>query len=42
MKIYLKWLEIPCIGIYNGLSGSNLAFESWMHEKYSLSLQVFG
>jgi hypothetical protein len=26
MKIYLEWLEIPCIGIYSGLFGSNLAF----------------
>jgi hypothetical protein len=26
MKIYLEWLEIPCIGIYNGLFGSNLVF----------------
>jgi hypothetical protein len=26
MKIYLEWLEIPCIGIYSGLSGSNLVF----------------
>jgi hypothetical protein len=24
MKIYLEWLEIPCIGIYSGLFGSNL------------------
>jgi hypothetical protein len=22
----LEWLEIPCIGIYSGLSGSNLVF----------------
>jgi hypothetical protein len=21
MKIYLEWLEMPCIGIYNGLFG---------------------
>jgi hypothetical protein len=26
MKIYLEWLEIPCIGIYSGLFGSNLVF----------------
>jgi hypothetical protein len=39
MKIYLELLEIPCIGIYSGLSGSNLAFRNWMHEKYSLSVQ---
>jgi hypothetical protein len=26
MKIYLEWLEIPCIGIYSGLLGSNLVF----------------
>jgi hypothetical protein len=26
MKIYLEWLEIPCIGIYSGLFGSDLAF----------------
>jgi hypothetical protein len=25
MKIYLEWLEIPCIGIYSGLFGSDLA-----------------
>jgi hypothetical protein len=24
MKNYLEWLEIPCIGIYSGLTGSNL------------------
>jgi hypothetical protein len=42
MKIYLEWLEIPCIGIYSGLFGSDLAFGIWMHEKYSLSVQVFG
>jgi hypothetical protein len=41
MKIYLEWLEIPCIGIYGGLFGSNLAFGIWMHEKYFLSVQVF-
>jgi hypothetical protein len=38
MKIYLEWLEIPCIGIYSGLFGSNFVFGSWMHEKYSLSV----
>jgi hypothetical protein len=42
MKIYLEWLEIPCIGIYSGLFGSNLDLWDWMHEKYSLSIQVFG
>jgi hypothetical protein len=42
MKIYLEWLEIPCIGIYSGLFGSNLVFGNWMHEKYFLSVQVFG
>jgi hypothetical protein len=42
MKIYLEWLEIPYIGIYSGLSESNLVFGDWMHEKYSLSAQVFG
>jgi hypothetical protein len=26
MKIYLEWVEIPCIGIYSGLFGSNLVF----------------
>jgi hypothetical protein len=26
MKIYLEWLEIPCIGIYSGPFGSNLLF----------------
>jgi hypothetical protein len=26
MQIYLEWLEIPCIGIYSGLFGSNLVF----------------
>jgi hypothetical protein len=41
MKIYLEWLEIPCIGIYSGLFGSNLVFGDLMHEKYSLSVQVF-
>jgi hypothetical protein len=41
MKIYLEWLKIPCIGIYSGLSGSNLVFGDWMHKKYSLSVQVF-
>jgi hypothetical protein len=25
MKIYLEWLEIPCIGIYSGLFGSDFA-----------------
>jgi hypothetical protein len=25
-------LQIPCIGIYNGLFGINLVFGSWMHE----------
>jgi hypothetical protein len=25
MKIYLEWLEIPCIGTNSGLFGSNLA-----------------
>jgi hypothetical protein len=24
MKLYLEWLEIPCIGIYSGLFGSDL------------------
>jgi hypothetical protein len=42
MKLYLEWLEIPSIGIYGGLFGSNLVFGSWMHEKYSLSVLVFG
>jgi hypothetical protein len=41
MKNYLECLEIPCIGVYSGLSGSNLVFGNWMHEKYSLSIQVF-
>jgi hypothetical protein len=27
MKIYLEWLEIPCIGIYSVLFGSDLDFE---------------
>jgi hypothetical protein len=26
MKIYLEWLEIPCIGIYIGIFGSNFGF----------------
>jgi hypothetical protein len=26
MKIYLEWLEIPCIGIYSELFGSNFGF----------------
>jgi hypothetical protein len=26
MTIDLEWLEIPCIGIYSGLFGSNLGF----------------
>jgi hypothetical protein len=34
MKIYLEWLEIPCIGIYSGIFGSNLVFG----KKYSLSV----
>jgi hypothetical protein len=38
MKIYLEWLEIPGIGIYSGLFGSNLVLGDWMHEKYSLSV----
>jgi hypothetical protein len=42
MKVYLEWLEIPCIGIYSGLFGSNLVFGDLIHEKYSLSVQVFG
>jgi hypothetical protein len=42
MKIYLEWLEIPGIGIYSGLFGSDLVLGDWMHEKYSLSVQVFG
>jgi hypothetical protein len=42
MKIYLEWLEIPCMGIYSGLFGSNLVSGDWMHEKYSLLVQVFG
>jgi hypothetical protein len=33
-------LQIPCIGIYSGLFGINWAFGSWMHEKYSLSVQM--
>jgi hypothetical protein len=41
MKIYLEWLEIPCIGVYSGLSRSNLVFGNWMHEKYFLLVQVF-
>jgi hypothetical protein len=41
MKIYLEWLEISCIEIYSGLFGSNLVLGDWMHEKYSLSVQVF-
>jgi hypothetical protein len=36
MKIYLEWLEIPCIGIYSGFFGGNLVLGDWMHEKYSL------
>jgi hypothetical protein len=42
MKIYLEWLEVPYIGIYSGLFGSDLVSRSWMHEKYFLSVQVFG
>jgi hypothetical protein len=38
MKIYLEWLEIPCIGIYSGLFGNNLVLGDRMHEKYSLSV----
>jgi hypothetical protein len=26
MKIYLEWLEIPCIGIFSGLFESNFGF----------------
>jgi hypothetical protein len=26
MKIYLEWLEIPCIGIYSGLFWKQLGF----------------
>jgi hypothetical protein len=40
MKIYLEWLEIPCIGVCSGLFGKTLVFGSWMHEKYSLSVYV--
>jgi hypothetical protein len=40
MKIYLEWFEIPCIVICSELFGNTLVFESWMHEKYSLSVQV--
>jgi hypothetical protein len=40
MKIYLEWLEIPCIGICSALFEITLVFGSWMHEKYSLSVQV--
>jgi hypothetical protein len=40
MKIYLEWLEIPCIGIYSVLFGIDLAFGISMHEKYSLSVRV--
>jgi hypothetical protein len=40
MKIYLEWFEIPCIGIYSGLFGITWFSEIWMHEKYSLSVQV--
>jgi hypothetical protein len=40
MKIYLEWFEIPCIGICSGRLGITLVFGSWMHEKYSLSVQV--
>jgi hypothetical protein len=38
MQIYLEWLEIPCIGSYSGLFGSNLVF--WgldAREVFSLS-----
>jgi hypothetical protein len=40
MKIYFEWLEIPCIGICSGLFEITLVSVSWMHEKYSLSVQV--
>jgi hypothetical protein len=38
MKIYLEWLKIPCIGIYSGLFGSNLAFELDAREVFPLSI----
>jgi hypothetical protein len=39
MKIYLEWLEIPCIGIYGGLFGSNLVFwELDAREVFPLSI----
>jgi hypothetical protein len=41
MKIYLEWLEMPCIGIYNGLFGVTWFLGFWMDEKHSLSVQVF-
>jgi hypothetical protein len=38
MKIYLEWLKIPCIGIYSGHFGSNLAFrELDVREVFPLS-----
>jgi hypothetical protein len=51
LKVFLKggtwkftWngLQIPCIGIYSGLIGKTLVLGSWMHEKYSLSVQNEG
>jgi hypothetical protein len=39
MKNYLEWLEIPCIGIYSGLFGSNLVFwELDAREVFPLSM----
>jgi hypothetical protein len=39
MKIYLEWLEIPCIGIYGGLFGSNFGFwELDAREVFPLSI----
>jgi hypothetical protein len=40
MKIYLEWIEIPCIGIHSGPFGKTLVFGSWMHELSSYSVQV--
>jgi hypothetical protein len=39
MKIYLEWLEIPCIGIIVDF-WNYLVFRIWMHKKYSLSVHV--
>jgi hypothetical protein len=36
----LEWFEIPCIGICSGLFEITLVVGSWMHDKYSLSVQV--